>query len=85
MKRGHHLTRTVLEEWEGDSLAIMGLRGNGKGESESSKNARLLRSFASEKWDDGWWRKWVKENVLKMGQTEVCVHADVHDLVGSKN
>ena len=31
-KWGHHLTRTVLEEWEGDSSAIMGLRGNGKGE-----------------------------------------------------
>lgn len=35
-KWGHHLTRTVLEEWEGDSSAIMGLRGNGKGEEGES-------------------------------------------------
>ena len=56
-KWGHHLTRTVLEAWEGDSLAIMGLRGNVKGESEGSKYTQLLRSCGLQKGGDSWWRK----------------------------
>lgn len=30
-------------------------------------------------WGDGWWRKWGKESNFRMGEEEVCVHAEVNE------